>query len=138
MQNTSILTYQSFTPLRNLSVQQVLLDQQGFVLENDERILKNHLFRQKPIPEICPFFESIFPSLHLLKKDIDEVHFPSVGLYIKDDFQGYFHYTFSKVSYQEHIVFVWTILKDEDAENRQNYQQTENNRLLEIEKLKTQ
>ncbi len=134
MQNTSILTYQSFTHLKEFSVQQVLLDKQGFVLENDERLLKNHLFRQKSIPEICPFFESIFPSLYLLKEDIDEVHFPSVSLYVKDDFQGYFHYTFSKARYQEHIVFVWTILKDKDAENRQIRQQTENTRLLEIEK----
>jgi hypothetical protein len=135
MENNGILTHQSLSHLKGFSVQQVLLDRYGFVVENDEKLLKHRLFRQKSILEICPFFESIFPSLQLLKEDIDEVHFPSVGLYIEDVFKGYFHYTFSKARYQEHIVFVWTILKDEDAENRQNRQQTENNRILEIEKL---
>jgi hypothetical protein len=133
MENTSILTQNALAPLKKYNVQQVLLDKYGFVLENDEKILKTHLFRQKSIAEICPFFESIFPSLQLLKEDVDEIYFPFIGLYIEDSLKGYFHYTFSKVRYQEQIVFVWTIIKDENTENRQNHQQNENNRILQTE-----
>ena len=135
MENSSAETRLSFANTNEFAVQQILLDEFGHIIESDNKLLDLHIFRQKAIPEVCPFFESIFPYLQTLKEDTEDVYFPSVGLYIEDNFQGYFHYTFSKVHYQESIVLLWTIIKDKNASERQRIQQIRNKEILELELL---
>lgn len=135
MENIGAAMPPSFANIKEFVVQQILLDEFGHIIESDNKLLDSHIFRQKAIPEVCPFFESIFPYLQTLKEDTEDVYFPSVGLYIEDNFQGYFHYTFSKVHYQESIVLLWTIIKDKNASERQRIQQIRNKEILELELL---
>lgn len=130
MENVSTAVRQSLSDVSEFAVQQVLLDELGYILESDDKLLSMLPFRQKAIAAVCPFFESIFPSLQLLKEDKEELYLPTIGLYVEDNFQGYFHYTFSKVRYQERIVLLWTIIKDKDAIKRQQLQQIANGRSL--------
>ena len=130
MENISAVVRQSFSNVSEFAVQQVLLDELGHILESDDKLFDMLAFRQKSIAKIYPFFESIFPSLQLLKEDEEDIYLPTVSLYIESNFQGYFHYTFSKVRYQERVVLVWTIIKDEDAIERQQLQQIANERSL--------
>ena len=130
MENISAAIRQSLSNVNEFAVQQVLLDEFGYILESDDKLLDMLPFRQKSIAKIYPFFESIFPSLQLLKEDEEDIYLPTVSLYIEDVFQGYFHYTFSKARYQEAIVLVWTIIKDENAIARQQIQQIANERSL--------
>ena len=130
MENINAAVRHSLFNVSAFAVQQVLLDELGYILESDDKLLNMLPFRQRAIAAVCPFFESIFPSLQLLKEEKEELYLPTIGLYVEDNFQGYFHYTFSKVHYQERIVFLWTIIKDKDAIKRQQLQQIANERSL--------
>ncbi len=88
-------------------VQQLLLDQQGYIIESNDCLFSTFPQRHFPVTDWSPFVASIFQSLWHLPNH-QELAYPKVESTL-DGLQGVHSYLFSKIYYNDTPAILWTI-----------------------------
>jgi hypothetical protein len=89
--------------------QQILIDWEGFIIESNDTIFSTFPHRHRPVMEWSSFIESIFPVLHTLELDSEEIVLTRIDS-ITNTATGLFDCSFMRVEWGDSPhVFVWNI-----------------------------
>lgn len=88
--------------------QQLFLDNEGYIIESNDRIFAAFKYKDRSVFEWLPFLESIFPILESLSLTDDELRFEKVFPEVHP-LKGYYDFAFLKVELDARIITVWSL-----------------------------
>jgi hypothetical protein len=114
--------------------QQLLLDENGRVLESDDSIFSTKNFGEKSVVERFSFFESVWPALLFSENKSVVTEFKAVQN-VERELPGIYDFKFFVKFLEKKSVVIWTISEQTDRYSMlQKRQQTQADRTLRLQK----